>query len=72
MVNIQDDVIAGYEKLRSKLLSNFKFLTMAHIGTKGFDSIQGDVVSTTAFVFQNSHNIEHKGEFYVLGWNVRK
>ncbi len=67
MINMQVWMfIARYEKLRSKLLSNFKFLTMAHIGTRGFDSIGGEIVSTTAFVFQNSHNIEHKGEFLRL------
>jgi len=28
--------------------------TMAHLGTRAFDSISGDVVSTTAFVLRNS------------------
>jgi hypothetical protein len=36
---------------------------MAHIGTRGFDSIGGEVVSTTAFVLEKFKQHEFKGGF---------
>jgi len=42
--------LSSYEKLRSLIVSNYTILSMAHIGPKGFDSIGGEVVSTTAFI----------------------
>ena len=42
--------LASYEGLRTKLLEQNRIVAMAHLGTSGFDSIGGDVVSTTAFV----------------------
>ena len=36
---------------------------MAHIGPNGFDSIGGEVVSTTAFILQNHENTDHQGDF---------
>ena len=46
--------LSSFEVLRAKLLSHATLLSMAHIGERGFDSIGGAVVSTTAFVFSNS------------------
>ena len=67
MINMQSWMfLSSYEKLRGKLLSNATLLTMAHIGPRGFDTIGGEVVSTTAFIFQNNRNPDHKGEFLRL------
>ncbi len=67
MINMQSWMfLSSYEKLRWKLLSNATLLTMAHIGERGFDTIGGAVVSTTAFAFRNKHNTDHKGEFLRL------
>jgi hypothetical protein len=45
--------ISSFEKLRTRLLSDTGLLTMAHLGTGAFDTIGGEVVSTTAFVLSN-------------------
>lgn len=67
MINMQSWMfLSSYEKLRSKLLSNSTVLTMAHIGPRGFDTIGGEVVSTTACIFQNNRNPDHKGNFLRL------
>ena len=42
--------ISRYENFRVKLLSYSTLLSMAHLGERAFDSIGGEVVSTTAFV----------------------
>jgi hypothetical protein len=39
---------------------------MAHLGPRAFDSIGGEVVSTTAFVLDNAPNRELKGDFLRL------
>lgn len=39
---------------------------MAHLGARAFDSIGGEVVSTTAFILSNSYNHEHQGYFFRL------
>lgn len=55
MINMQAWMfLSSFEVLRTKLLSRATILSMAHIGERGFDSIGGAVVSTTAFVFSNS------------------
>ena len=55
--------LSSYEKLRAKHIADNPIVSMAHIGTRGFDSIGGDVVSTTAFVLLKSTNLAIKGEF---------
>ena len=42
--------LGSFERLREKLLANESIVSMAHLGARGFDSIGGEVVSTTAFV----------------------
>ncbi|MBC6442332.1 MAG: BREX-1 system adenine-specific DNA-methyltransferase PglX [Rhodobacteraceae bacterium] len=46
--------ISSFGQLRGKLLSDTTLLSMAHLGMRGFDTIGGGVVSTTAFVTQNA------------------
>ena len=67
MINMQSWMfLSSYEKLRTKLLNNFTILTMAHLGTRAFDSIGGEVVSTTAFVVGNQKNVDHQGDYLRL------
>ncbi len=67
MINMQSWMfLSSYEKLRIKLLSNSTVINMAHIGSRGFDSIGGEVVSTTAFVLHNFLNFEYKAKFFRL------
>lgn len=58
--------LSSYEKLREWLLSSTTILSMAHLGTRAFDSIGGEVVSTTAFVIENRHFPSYEGTFLRL------
>ncbi|WP_291442029.1 BREX-1 system adenine-specific DNA-methyltransferase PglX [Desulfovibrio sp.] len=58
--------LSSFEALRTKLLSRVTILSMAHIGERGFDSIGGAVVSTTAFVFSNSVIPNNEGVYLRL------
>ena len=67
MINMQSWMfLSSYEKLRVKLLSDAMILSMAHLGERAFDSIGGAVVSTTAFVMENAHSLNHEGTFIRL------
>lgn len=44
--------LSTFEKLRTKLLSSVSISSMIHLGTRAFDSIGGEIVSTTAFVLK--------------------
>ncbi len=67
MVNMQGWMFASsLEGLRSKLLSNSSIATMAHIGTRGFDTISGEVVSTTAFTLLSGGRRDFQGIYLRL------
>lgn len=53
--------LSSFEKMRGSLLELDTLLTMAHLGPRAFDSIGGEVVSTTAFVFEKMFRSEYKG-----------
>lgn len=53
MVTMQSWMSLRYfEALRSEILESQRLLSMAHLGTRAFDSIGGEVVGTTAFVVE--------------------
>ena len=58
--------LSSNAKLREYLIDNTTIHSMAHLGTRGFDSIGGEVVSTTAFVLENNHRKNLKGTFLRL------
>lgn len=58
--------LSSYESLREKLLQTCTLSSMAHLGPRGFDSIGGEVVSTTAFVFINKFLPDYQGAFFRL------
>ena len=58
--------LSSYEALRERVLEESTILSMAHLGERGFDTIGGAVVSTTAFVIGNAHQPEQKGSFLRL------
>lgn len=67
MINMQSWMFLGtFEKLRGKLASNSTILSMAHIGERGFDTIGGAVVSTTAFVLKKTPPLGYRGTFLRL------
>lgn len=55
--------LSRYEKLREKLLSASPVLSMLQLGTRAFDSIGGDVVSTACFVLCKNRDKTVKGIF---------
>ena len=58
--------LSSFEKLRTKLLDENTLLSMAHLGARGFDSIGGEVVQTTAFTMTNTLIPDYKGAFIRL------
>ncbi|WP_417826824.1 BREX-1 system adenine-specific DNA-methyltransferase PglX [Thalassospira povalilytica] len=67
MINMQSWMfISSFAKLRTKLLSENTILSMAHLGERGFDSIGGAVVSTTAFVLSKKRSQDYHGTFLRL------
>jgi type II restriction/modification system DNA methylase subunit YeeA len=58
--------LSSFEKLREKLLSDDTLLNMAHLGARAFDTISGEVVSTTMFVIKNICHEGFKGDFIRL------
>jgi type II restriction/modification system DNA methylase subunit YeeA len=58
--------LSSFEKLRNRLLGKNTILSMAHLGARAFDSIGGEVVSTTAFVLENSSHLDYKGGYIRL------
>lgn len=55
--------LSSYEKLRQKLILK-DIINMAHLGSRAFEEISGEVVQTTAFILRNS-NIECYNASYV-------
>ncbi|PJI93568.1 BREX-1 system adenine-specific DNA-methyltransferase PglX [Luteimicrobium subarcticum] len=60
--------LSSYEKLRSSLLANQWITSMLHLGARAFDSVGGEVVSSTAFVLTNlpSESRNQAGSFIRL------
>ena len=66
MVTMQSWMFLGsFEKLRGKILRNHSVSSMAHLGTRAFGAIGGEVVSTTATVLTNAKS-EVKGAYFRL------
>jgi hypothetical protein len=58
--------LSSFEALRSRILNQHTILSMAHLGARAFDSIGGEVVSTTAFVLENTHKPDYRGAYMRL------
>lgn len=58
--------LSSFEALRSHILNQHTILSMAHLGARAFDSIGGEVVSTTAFVLENVHKPAYRGAYLRL------
>ncbi|MCD8370056.1 MAG: BREX-1 system adenine-specific DNA-methyltransferase PglX [Clostridiales bacterium] len=54
--------LSSFEKLRGKLLQK-DTVNMAHLGSRAFEEIGGEVVQTTSFVLCNSHIADYKGTY---------
>ncbi|WP_348634620.1 BREX-1 system adenine-specific DNA-methyltransferase PglX [Vibrio fluvialis] len=58
--------LSSYEQLRSNLLEDHTFITMAHLGARAFSQISGEVVQTTAWIIRNKHIKKYQPTFYRL------
>jgi type II restriction/modification system DNA methylase subunit YeeA len=67
MINMQSWMfLSSYEKLRNKILSTSTIVSMAHLGTRAFDSIGGEVVSTTAYILENKCKKTYRAHYLRL------
>ena len=55
--------LSSFEKLRNKLLINNTIINMAHLGARAFEDIGGEIVQTTAFVFDNANIKDYQSNF---------
>ncbi len=58
--------LSSFATMRSKIIDNFIISNMAHLGPRAFDSIGGEVVSTTSFVLSKTHNLAYRGAYIRL------
>lgn len=55
MINQQSWMfLSSFEKLRTKLVNTYTFLSLLHLGARAFEEISGEVVQTVAFVSRKS------------------
>ena len=54
--------LSSFEKLRHELTKD-TLINMAHLGTRAFEDIGGEVVQSTAFVFQNKQVRDYVGTY---------
>lgn len=67
MINMQSWMfLSSFEKLRTKLLGQSTITSMAHLGARAFDSIGGEVVSTTAYILKNISKLDYRGNYIRL------
>ena len=57
--------LSSFEKLREKLLTKM-IVNMAHLGTRAFEEIGGEVVQTTSFILSNIYISGFKGIYCKL------
>ncbi len=66
MITMQSWMFLGsFEAMRKRLIDNVSIVEMAHLGTRAFASIGGEVVSTTATVVAN-RKVDVPGEYLRL------
>lgn len=58
--------LSSFEKIRGKMLDENTIRSMAHLGARAFDTVGGEVVSTTAFVIDEKRHPDQKGNFLRL------
>lgn len=66
-VNMQSWMfLSSYEDMRVSLLQNHSLVTMAHLGSRAFSQISGEVVQTTAWIFNNKILNSYRPVFFRL------
>lgn len=66
-VNMQSWMfLSSFESLRGWLLDNKTLITMAHLGSRAFSQISGEVVQTTSWIIKNNHIKNYLPVFFRL------
>ncbi len=66
MVTMQNWMyLASHSTLRRQLVNSASIVSMAHLGSRAFETISGEVVATTAFVIRNAPSAV-PGEYFRL------
>ena len=55
--------LSSFEKLRRTILKDNIIVNMVHLGARAFDDIGGEVVQTTAYVFNNTNIQNYQSNF---------
>lgn len=55
--------LSSFEKLRTKLLLSADIVNMAHLGSRAFEEIGGEVVQTTSFVLRMGYHEGYRGTY---------
>ncbi|OYD42848.1 BREX-1 system adenine-specific DNA-methyltransferase PglX [Sphingobacterium cellulitidis] len=58
--------LSSFEKYREQILNHTIIQSMLHLGPRTFEELSGEVVQSTAFVFENSTPKDAKGSYYRL------
>ncbi|HHY0510825.1 TPA: BREX-1 system adenine-specific DNA-methyltransferase PglX [Vibrio parahaemolyticus] len=66
-VNMQSWMfLSSFEKMRESLIDTKTFITMAHLGSRAFGQISGEVVQTTAWVSVKHNFPNYKASYFRL------
>ncbi|MFD1006755.1 BREX-1 system adenine-specific DNA-methyltransferase PglX [Oceanisphaera ostreae] len=66
-VNMQSWMfLSSYKNIRESMLNTKSIITMAHLGARAFRQITGEVVQTTAWVFNNNYLHEYQPSYLRL------
>lgn len=55
-----------YNNFRNRILENNSIFCLAHLGSRAFDEIDGEVVQTAAYILENSSQPEKLGVYFDL------
>jgi len=58
--------LASFENLRKQIIEELFIKSMVHLGTRAFEQIGGEVVSTTAFIIKKCKNVLTKSTYIDL------
>ncbi|WP_197371679.1 BREX-1 system adenine-specific DNA-methyltransferase PglX [Escherichia coli] len=58
--------LSSFESFREWLLDNKTLITMAHLGSRAFSQISGEVVQTTSWIIKNNHIKDYLPVFFRL------
>lgn len=58
--------LSGFENLRISLVKDKNIISLAHFGSRAFETISGEIVQTCAWIMQNNKNNGFLSEFFGL------